>query len=143
MSRILFLSLVFPPDAVSTAQIIGALSADLHGLNHDVTVISTTPHYNRDSEAEARQPLRRHWGGLVLRSVYEGIPVYHVRMPRKGTSILLRVLSWLVFHMVSTALALSIPRPDVVVAPSPPLTIGVNAWLIGLLRRCPYVYNVQ
>ena len=28
-------------------------------------------------------------------------------------------------------------------APSPPLTIGLAAWLIGLLRRAPYIYNVQ
>ena len=32
---------------------------------------------------------------------------------------------------------------DLVLAPSPPLTIGVGAWLIGLMRRAPFVYNVQ
>ena len=40
-------------------------------------------------------------------------------------------------------MALTLPRPDVIFAPSPPLTIGANAWLIGALRRCPYIYNVQ
>jgi len=143
MSRVLFLSLVFPPDAVSTAQIVGSLASDLCGLGHDVSVITTTPHYNRDAEAEARQPFRPHWGWLILRSTFEGVPVYHIRMPKKGASVVLRALSWLLFHTLSTLLALTLTRPHVVIAPSPPLTIGANAWLIGLLRRCPYIYNVQ
>lgn len=143
MSRVLFLSLVFPPDAVSTAQIIGTLSDDLRALGHEVVVITTTPHYNRDPEAEALRPLRPHWGRLVLASTHNGVPAYHIRMPRKGSSVVLRGLSWLLFHALSTVVALTVPRPDVVIAPSPPLTIGVSAWLIGLLRRCPYIYNVQ
>jgi colanic acid biosynthesis glycosyl transferase WcaI len=32
---------------------------------------------------------------------------------------------------------------DVIVAPSPPLTMGVAAWLLGLRHRAPFVYNVQ
>lgn len=143
MSKVLFLSLVFPPDAVSTAQIVGTLAADLQGLGHRVAVITTTPHYNRDAEAEAGQPLQPRWGRVVLRSTYHGVPAYHIRMPRKSASIVMRGLSWLLFHALSTIVALALPRPDVIVAPSPPLTIGVSAWLIGLLRRCPYIYNVQ
>jgi colanic acid biosynthesis glycosyl transferase WcaI len=71
------------------------------------------------------------------------VPVFHVWMPRKGTSLVLRALSWLLFHIISTLVSLTLPKPDIVIAPSPPLTIGVNAWLIGLVRGSPYVYNVQ
>lgn len=35
------------------------------------------------------------------------------------------------------------PRPSVIIAPSPPLTIGLCAWLLGMLCRAPYIYNVQ
>ena len=78
-----------------------------------------------------------------MRSECDRVTAYHIRMPKKSASIVYRALSWLIFHVLSTVVALTLPRPDVVIAPSPPLTIGVNAWLIGLLRRCPYVYNVQ
>ena len=55
MAHVLVLSLVFPPDNVSTAVILGELSADLKAAGHQVSVVTTTPHYNRDLDAEARQ----------------------------------------------------------------------------------------
>jgi colanic acid biosynthesis glycosyl transferase WcaI len=56
----------------------------------------------------------------------------------------LRLFAWAVFHVVSTVAAIRYAdRPEVIFAPSPPLTMGVNAWVIGRLKRCPFVYNVQ
>jgi colanic acid biosynthesis glycosyl transferase WcaI len=34
-------------------------------------------------------------------------------------------------------------KPDVIIAPSPPLTIGLSAWAIAIVRRAKYIYNVQ
>jgi colanic acid biosynthesis glycosyl transferase WcaI len=57
MAKILFLSLVFPPDSVSTAQIMGELAISLRDLGHEVEVLTTTPHYNEDKEgAKKRVP---------------------------------------------------------------------------------------
>jgi colanic acid biosynthesis glycosyl transferase WcaI len=70
--------------------------------------------------------------------------VYHTFMPPKGQNILWRLLAWVFFHIVSVIAALTIvPRPAVVIAPSPPLTIGLCTWLLGMLYRAPYIYNVQ
>ena len=144
MAHVLVLSLVFPPDGVSTAVIMGELSADLKAAGHDVTVVTTVPHYNRDLHAEARQPLVRAWGSLLFRSAFGGVPVLHVAMPRKGGSVLVRLLAWLQFHVLSVAATLILVRKiDVIVAPSPPLTIGVCAWLLGRFYGAPYVYTVQ
>ncbi|MCL5995617.1 MAG: glycosyltransferase family 4 protein [Chloroflexi bacterium] len=138
------LTLVFPPDSVSTAQIMGDLAVDLRSRGHDVVVLTTSPHYNRDLEAEARQPLRSCWGAILQRSDYQGIPVYHVIMPRKGASLVARVLPWLSFHILSTLAGLTVvPRTDLTIVPSPPITIGLVAWLLKLLRRSRYIYNVQ
>jgi colanic acid biosynthesis glycosyl transferase WcaI len=144
MARVLLLTLVFPPDSVSTAQIMGDLATDLLGLGHDVTVVTTTPHYNRDPELEARQPLRPWWGRVVQRSSFAGATVYHTAMPAKTASIPRRLLAWLQFHILSLAVGVcALRRVDVIVAPSPPLTMGVAAWLLGLRHRAPFVYNVQ
>lgn len=144
MANVLFLTLVFPPDSVSTAQIMGELAADLQSEGHKVTVLTTVPHFNRDLEAESRQPIRNHWGPVLRRSDYHGIPVYHTFMPRKGKSILLRLIGWVGFHFVSTVAGITvIPRPDVIVTPSPPLTNGVFAWMLGKFHKAPYIYNVQ
>jgi colanic acid biosynthesis glycosyl transferase WcaI len=144
MSHVLLLTLVFPPDGVSTADLVGSLALDLRDRGHRVTVLTTTPHYNRDETALARQPLEAIWGPLLQRSSFEGIPVYHVKVPRKTRSVPKRLLAWAIFHVVSTVVAIRTPRrASLIVAPSPPLTIGVNAWVIGRLKRCPFIYNVQ
>ena len=50
----------------------------------------------------------------------------------KSKNILATLLGWFIRF-----------RPDIVIAPSPPLTIGLNAWAIAAVRRARYVYNVQ
>ena len=144
MARILILSLIFRPDNVSTAQIMGDLVLDFKARGHDVFVITTVPHFNEDAEALAEQPLNDYWGGLFKKSSYCGVEVLHAWMPRKGKSKLLRIIGWLGFHFISTLSGLFIRfKPDIILAPSPPLTIGVSAWLLGLKHRCSFVYNVQ
>lgn len=141
--HVLILSLVFPPDNVSTAHLMGDIARDLAARGHRVSVISTTPHYNRDEVAEVAQPLRRMWGGLLYRSDYAGIPVYHVPMPPKGRSSVRRVLSWAWFHVMSViAGVLLLPRVHAILTPSPPLTMGLASWALGLVRRAPFVYAV-
>ena len=142
--NIQILTLVFPPDNVSTAQIMGDLALDLHSRGHSVTVLTTAPHYNRDPEAELKQPLRNYWGHILKKSDYHGIPVYHTMMPKKGSNVFFRLLTWVGFHQLSTFVGVMIiAKPDVIIAPSPPLTIGISAWIIGLFRGAPYIYNVQ
>ena len=144
MAEVLLLSLVFPPDGVSTAQIMGELAVDLVKYGHRVTVISTIPHYNRNLENESAQPLRQKWGKLLYQSEFKGMAVYHSFMPAKGQNKLMRILAWAFFHFISIIAGLMIvPRPAVILSPSPPLTIGLCAWLLGSLCRAPYIYNVQ
>lgn len=144
MSHVLVLTLVYPPDSVSTAQIIGDLSADLATRGHEITVITTTPHYNRDPEAEKRQPLRRWWGPLVQRSEHGAATVFHTLMPGKGSSVAGRLAAWFLFHTLSLIVGtIGVRRVDAIVTPSPPLTMGVVAWLLGLWHRAPFIYNVQ
>jgi colanic acid biosynthesis glycosyl transferase WcaI len=122
----------------------GDLAVDLRDRGDTVGVITTTPHYNRDADAEARQPMRPVWGRLLCRSNYRGIRVYHVAMPSKGRSVAKRIAAWAGFHAISTIVGVCIvERPDVILAPSPPLSIGASAWIMARLRRARYVYNVQ
>jgi colanic acid biosynthesis glycosyl transferase WcaI len=144
MARILILSLVFRPDNVSTAQIMGDLAVDFKARGHEVFVITTVPHYNNDPVALEKQPLQRCWGKLLQKSIYCGMQVWHAWMPRKGRNKLLRILAWIGFHLITTMAGLgSRFKPDIILAPSPPLTIGVSAWLLGLRHHCPFIYNVQ
>jgi hypothetical protein len=85
-----------------------------------------------NSDAEARQPLVRMWGPLLYRSEFLGIRVLRVGMPRKSGKVLSTLLAWAQFHVLSLMASVAlVGRVDVVVAPSPPLTIGACAWLLG------------
>jgi colanic acid biosynthesis glycosyl transferase WcaI len=144
MADILLLTLIFRPDNVSTAHLMSDLAADLQGRGHKVTVLTSTPHYNRDPEAERLQPMRDFWLGLVKVSDYEGIRVLHVWMPRKGKQKLYRMLTWVSFHIISTLVGIvSVPRPQIILCPSPPLTIGLSAWFLARFHRARFIYNVQ
>jgi colanic acid biosynthesis glycosyl transferase WcaI len=143
MAKILILSLVFPPDQVSTAQIMGDIAVDLKEQGHQVTVITTQPHYN---PVENGQPtrLKGYWGSLLKVSDFNGIEVFHTAMLRKRRGILSRIVSYILFHTLSLLAGLFvIDRPDIILAPSPPLTIALTEWLLGARYRVPFIYIVQ
>lgn len=138
--RVLVLSLVFPPDGVSTAQLLGELVEDLVRQEREVIVVTTIPHYNPPAQWTAR----RRFGGLVRESSEAGATVFHLAMPAKSGSVAMRILAWLMFHALSVVVAGVLAGDvDIVLAPSPPLSIGVAAWAIGRLKGAPYIYNVQ
>ncbi len=144
MARVLLHSLVFSPEANSTSYLMTDLARQLKIAGHSVTVLTTTPHNNLEPGAIARQPLRRVWPGLLYRSELDGIPVWHVKLPMKGNRVLRRMLDYIRFHAVSLVAGTSlVGRYDIVLAPSPPLTIGVIGWMLAMRRRSPVVYNVQ
>jgi colanic acid biosynthesis glycosyl transferase WcaI len=47
------------------------------------------------------------------------------------------------FVFTSTLRALLVERPDVFVVVSPPLLLGAAAWMVGKLKRAPFVFHVQ
>ena len=101
MAHVLVLTLVFPPDAVSTAQIMGELTADLVAGGHRVSVVRrrrTTTATRTRSRASRCAPW---WGRLVQRSTLAGAAVYHTAMPQKTASVPKRLLAWAIFHVLS------------------------------------------
>mgnify|MGYP001119669429 FL=1 len=140
--KILIHSLIFSPDGVSTAYLYNDIALAFKKAGYDVVVLSTTPHFNVVTEQMEKQPMK--WGvwGLYKKSLFEGIPVYHVPQ-KKFKSTLLRLIGFVYWHIVSFFVGLTIKDVDVIVSPSPPLTIGrLNNWL-GRLKGCKVVYNVQ
>lgn len=143
MSRVLLHSLVFSPDSVSTAFIMTDIALELRKLGHDVSVLTTTPHYNVDPNALARQPMRKRAFGLWYESRLEGIPLWHVSVPQKGNRVWARAFDFIRFHLGSLLLSLwSLGPQDIVISTSPPLSIGAVSWLIGARWRAPSVYKV-
>lgn len=140
--KILIHSLIFSPDGVSTAYLYNDIALAFQKKGFEVVVLSTTPHFNVVEEQLAEQPMK--WGvwGLYKKSLFHGIEVYHVPQ-KKFKSTLLRLIGFVYWHIVSLFVGLTIKNVDVILSPSPPLTIGLlNLWL-GKVKGAKVVYNVQ
>lgn len=142
MKRVLIHSLIFSPDGVSTAYLYNDIALRLQERGYDVVVLTTTPHFNIVPEQVEKQPMRWKVWGICKVSDYHGTTVLHVPQ-KKFKSTFLRLFGFCYWHIVSFFVGLCIKHVDLILSPSPPLTIG---WLnLGLarLKGCKVVYNVQ
>lgn len=143
MTRVLVLTLIFPPDGVSTAQLLGEIAEDLSGAGDEVSIVTTSPHYNHDAAASAEQPLRWRWHRLVADSTFKGMEVMHVRMPSKSGGSAGRIAQWVWFHVVSTVLMFGRRKTfDSVLTVSPPPTVALVASLFKRINGSRVVFAV-
>lgn len=140
--RLLIYSLVFSPDGVSTAYLYNDLALGFKRFNYEVIVLTTTPHYNLIQESLDKQPLKKIFLGLLYISDFNGIKVYHIPL-KKYKSILLRIISFIYWHLASLIVGLFIKNVNVILTPSPPLTNGLIALLLARLKGSKSIYNVQ
>ena len=129
----------FEPDVAPTGLVISEIVRGLVGHGHEVDVVTSLPWYAAHAVDEA-------WKGRIIRkeTTAWGSITRVYPFPTNKRNILARALGYGGF----TALAglcslLERRRPEVVMAMSPPLTLGLAAWLTSRLRRAPFVFNVQ
>ncbi|HLG36969.1 MAG TPA: glycosyltransferase family 4 protein, partial [Nitrososphaera sp.] len=133
--RVLILSHYYDPEPIPKPS---ELAQELKKRGHEVFVITGLPNY----------PSGVLYPGFRLALIHEeqrnGIPVVRTfEFPYHSRSSLGRVLNYVSFMFSSLLGALLTPRCDVIYAWHPPLTIGVAAVLISLIKRAPFVYDVQ
>jgi colanic acid biosynthesis glycosyl transferase WcaI len=137
--NLLLLSLYYEPDVGANAVIITQLVEELASFGHSVTVVTGFPHY-----ADNRLG-KDYRGKLFTTEKIDNIRVirtYLYTSPEKS-KFLVRFLNYVSFNILSTLAGIFSGPQDIILAPSPPLTIGLSAAIIGLIKRIPYVYNVQ
>jgi colanic acid biosynthesis glycosyl transferase WcaI len=141
--RILIHSIAFSPDGVSTAYLYNDLAIRFKNAGFDVVVLSTTPHYNYVlDENTSKQVLKKVFWKFIYKSNFNGISVYHI-WQKKFKSTFLRLLGFVYWHFSALLTGLLIKKPDFIISPSPPLTIGLVSLIIGRIRRSKVIYNVQ
>ncbi len=139
--RILFLTMYYQPDSAATGILMAELAEELASHGHDVRVITSMPHYSTNSiwpEYKGKGFKRERQGKILVHRVWSYVPVHKDRL-------LPRFFSYLSFTLLSALAGLLMPRPDVIVtpSPSPPLTNGISAYLLGRLRGVPFIANIQ
>lgn len=131
--KILLLNLYYPPDTSATAKMAASVAESLTA-RHEVTVLCGRPSYDPRERRSWRLWRTEHAGRTRIFRV--GSTDYS-RAGMRG-----RVLNYLsyVFLAVPTALFVNC---DVVLAMTDPPFEGIVGAIVALLKRKPYVYNVQ
>lgn len=142
MKRILIHSLIFSPDGVSTAYLYNDIALRLQQRGYEVVVLTTTPHFNIVPEQVEKQPMRWKVWGFCKVSKFNGMTVLHVPQ-KKFKSTMLRLIGFVYWHIVSFIIGLTIKHVDLILSPSPPLTVGWMNLGLAKLKGCKVVYNVQ
>lgn len=141
--RLVVLCPHFAPDTAPTGVVITRIVSELSARGHEVHVVTSLPWY-RDHRIESG------WGGALIRT--ERTPWGSVQRvhPFPGTSktnLVRRAVGFLAFSAVALVAGVRAGgwgrRCSAVIAMSPPLTLGLTGWLVGLTHRAPLIFNVQ
>jgi colanic acid biosynthesis glycosyl transferase WcaI len=136
--HILLVTNYFAPEGGAAAVRLTRLAKGLHQRGHEVTVLTSMPHY-----PEGRiHPSHR--GKAVVTTDLNGVRVVQTWLLATPSPRISRKLpSQLSFMASALVFGLRLPRPDVVLIEGQPLFTGVAGMLIALAKRRPYVLNVS
>jgi colanic acid biosynthesis glycosyl transferase WcaI len=135
--RILILSHYYPPELGAPQTRLHETAIGLQALGHHVTVLTGPPHYPTGLTRPGHSPWR------IQREVLDGVPV--VRMPvlvRPNRGIVDRSIDQLSFAATAAVAKGVVKRSEVVVVDSPPLFLGLTAWLYRAVYGRPYLFHV-
>lgn len=136
--RILLLAQCYAPENVSAAVLITDLATDLVRRGHEVTVVTGAPSY----------PYGRVFAGyrnrLYAEERLDGVRVIRTwSVITPSTKTLPRLLHYGTYSLSAFYGGLLGGRPDVLLSYSPPLPLGLSAWLLSRIWRAPWVLEIE
>lgn len=134
--RILILSQWYWPEPAPRPH---TLARHLAERGHEVTAITGFPNYPSGTLYSGYHQKLWQWeeqGGVrILR-----VPLY----PSHDRSSIRRAFNYLSFALSASVIGpLLCGKADVLWVYHPPLTVAIPAWWLGLLRRIPFIYEIQ
>jgi colanic acid biosynthesis glycosyl transferase WcaI len=145
--KILVLCPHFAPDVAPTGEVMTSIVTELTELGHELHVVTSLPWYRHHA-------LEVGWEGQLVRheeTAWGRITRVHP-FPTDKRNIPARAVGFAGWTTLATLEGIrSGPpargtigtRPDVVLAMSPPLTLGLAGWAVARARRVPFVFNIQ
>jgi glycosyltransferase involved in cell wall biosynthesis len=139
--KILYVSQYFPPEMGAPAGRVAELSRLWAEDGHEVTVLTGFPnHPTGIVPPEYRRRFRR----LVARDTDHGVNVVRTwLLPFPNRKAHERILNYSSFCVSSATTGIFLNRPDVVIATSPQLLVGLSGWWLARCKRVPFVFEVR
>jgi colanic acid biosynthesis glycosyl transferase WcaI len=139
--KILYVSQYFPPEMGAPAARAAELSRHWAAAGHHVTVLTGFPnHPTGVVPREYRDQIRR----VVVRERVDGVEVVRTwLLPFPNRKAYERMLNYSSFCVSSAIAGLFLSQPDVVIATSPQLLVGLSGWWLARWKRVPFVFEVR
>ena len=139
--KILYISQYFPPEMGAPAARADELSRHWAAAGHEITVLTGFPnHPTGVVPPEYRHKIRR----LVGREQTDGVNVVRTwLLPFPNRKAHERMLNYSSFCVSAASTGLFLKRPDVVIASSPQLLVGLSGWWLARWKRVPFVFEVR
>jgi len=141
--RIVVLCPHFEPDTAPTGTVMTRIVHELAARGHELHVVTSLPWYT----AHAVDPA---WSGKWLRTEttdWGSVTRVHPFPGADKSNLFRRGIGFVGFSLLSGLAALRaggwFRRAHAFFAMSPPLTLGPTAWIAGVVRRAPLVFNIQ
>jgi glycosyltransferase involved in cell wall biosynthesis len=136
--HILIVSNYFEPDVGEAATRNTSLARFLHQQGHQITVLTSLPHY---PDLKIHEGYR---GRLVVTEDRDGIRVIQTWLfATPSPRISRRIPGQISFMLTAILRGLGIPRPDVVFIEAQPIFTGFAGVFLSKIKRVPYVMNVS
>lgn len=136
--NILLISAYFPPDTGSASHLFYELGCEFVKRGHNVKVITSFPSYYPTGN------LKNYKLKFFVKEKIEGMGVLRIRVFKFPRNIPFARALWQ-FNLAILFLlpGLFIKNVDIIIVYSPPLTLGITAWILSRLKNAKFILNVQ
>lgn len=139
--KILYISNYFPPEIGAASTRVYEITKHWVRLGHDVTVLTGFPNY---PTGKIPYEYKRKMMKFVISEEIEGIKVVRTLIyPTNYKTSFQRILSYTSFLISSSIIGSFLEKPDIIVATSPPLLVGLTGYLVGWLKKTPFIFEVR
>jgi colanic acid biosynthesis glycosyl transferase WcaI len=139
--RILFITQYFAPETEIGGIRILEIASRLQAMGHEIAILTGLPNYPSGRLFASYRG--KAWRGTWTETI-NGLNVTRVPLfPSHDKKTLPRLLNYFSFLFASAARSVFMKRPDVVVCTSPPLTIGLAAWIAAKRFGVPFFLEIR
>ena len=136
--KILFLTQYFPPEVGAAASRAFETVKHFRNLGHDVTVLTTFPNYLLS------KPIEKYKGKIDYYEQIDEIKIYRSYIYSNfNKSLIGRFFTFLSFMFSSIIKSICLPNHDVIIASSPPFSIGISGFIISKIKCNKFIFEVR
>jgi colanic acid biosynthesis glycosyl transferase WcaI len=139
--KILYVSQYFPPEMGAPAARAAELARHWTQAGHQVSVLTGFPnHPTGVIPAEWRSRLKR----LTYNETVGEVEIFRTWLwPLPNRKAHERMRNYASFCLSAALRGMSLAHPDVIVATSPQLLVGLSGWWLARLKKIPFVFEVR